>query len=119
MAYRLHASIRSDLIIRNVPVALAKSLYEGKDYAPLYGTSIDGGGIRGGALSWMEAGISMGKKIKKGPDKTLLAAATLKYVAAYMGAYMKVDEGTMTIVNDTLKLMNNVKGEMDDAVPTS
>jgi hypothetical protein len=119
MAFGFHTSVRSDLSIRNVPSALAKSLYEGKDYTPLYGTSIDGGGIRGGALGWMEAGISFGKKIKKGDDGTLLAAGTAKIVAAYMGAYMHVEEGGMNIVNDSTMQMNNINGELKYAVPTN
>ncbi len=119
MAFGFHASIRNDLSIRNVPASLAKSLYEGKDYAPLYGTTIDGSGIHAGTLSWIEAGISIGKKLRTKDGKVLLVAATGKLVAAYMGAYMKVDNGTLNIVNDTLMLPNHLDGQLNYGVPSS
>jgi hypothetical protein len=118
MAFAFHVSSRNDLSIRNVPSGLAKYLYEGKDYTPLYGTTINGEGIRAGGISWMEAGISFGKKIKKGDDNVLLIAGTGKVIGAIAGGFMKTNSGSMNIINDTTVLLNDLKGELDYASPT-
>ena len=119
MAFGFHTAFRNDGSIRNVPAPLAKYFYEGKDYAPLYGTSIDLQGLHGGAMTWAEAGISVGKVLNKDEENIWMVAVTLKYINAFQGAYLKVNSGSLNVVNDSIVYPDNLNAEFEYAVPNN
>jgi len=117
MAFGFHTAVRNDCSIRNVPATLAKYFYEGSNYSPLYGTNIDAQGLHGGALTWAEAGISVGKNLTKDEENNWLVAVTVKYINAFQGAYFKVNTGSINVVNDSIMYPDNLNAEFQYAVP--
>jgi hypothetical protein len=115
MAFGFHAAVRSDLSIRNVPASLAKVAFEGLPYAPLHNTDMSADGLRIGSLTWAETGISAGKMLKIGNEKVCLGAITVKYVAAFAGAYFQLDDASLNVANDSSFTLNNLSGELDYA----
>ncbi len=119
MAFGFHASVRTDLSVRNIPAQLAKFGYEGIVYTPLYGSSSNLAGVRMGELAWAEAGISAGKQLNKNADKKWLVAGTIKGIAAMQALSLNVESGSLNIMNDSIVTLTNFKGKMNTVLPGS
>jgi hypothetical protein len=117
-AFGFRPQLRTDLSVRGVPVAVSQLSYMGMKRANLEGTNVSLAGLNIGAMTWMQYGFSAGHQLSKNDDRIILGAASINFLNAYEGGYMKVTNGSIVIPDDSTLSLNNLSGTAAQAIST-
>jgi hypothetical protein len=117
-AFSFRPQFRTDLSVRGVPAAVSQLSYAGLKRANLEGTNVSLAGLNIGAMTWMQYSFSAGHQISRSDDRVILGAASLNFLNAYEGAYMKITNGSMAIPDDSTLSLNGLSGTAAQAVST-
>ena len=108
--FAFSTSLRTDLSVRHIDPVLAKVLYDGLAYVPIQGKSANLSGATLAGLSWIETSLSVGKQLTKSDSKKWLIGISGKYLTGIQGISVKLNSGRLSVINDTMLTLTNVKG---------
>jgi len=119
IALGFRAQIRTDISAHNIPADVAKLSYFGINRANLTGSSTDLKNLRIGSLSWMQYSLSVGMKLNQNIDRRWLMAASLNYLTAYEAAYVKINNGKLSLPDDSTLAIDGMSGTAAHAITTT
>jgi hypothetical protein len=118
-AFGFRPLLRNDLDVRNIPASIARLSYLGLKRANLEGTNVKLDDLTVGGLAWMQYSFSAGHQLQRNDERVVLAAASLNFLNALEGAYVKLNSGTMSIPDDSTLSLNNLEGTAAQAINTN
>lgn len=119
-SWGFHTALRSVASASDFPVDILKFFKEDLDYTPQQNIDFNGGDYESVSLVWAELGGTIGKKIyekrRMGDMDELNAAVTLKFLAGFESAFIKVNELDYRVPSGDVIAVNNLNGEYGHAV---
>jgi len=110
-AFGLYTGLRTVADARGVPESLSYYLAEGFQYAPLMGQRNNIRDLRIAGLAWGEIGFSYATIIGRRPDMLTLGGITVKRLFGIMGAGIRLDDWSYTVLDSTNMETHSLSGE--------
>jgi hypothetical protein len=118
-AWGVHLAARSAMSARNVPVHLAKFIYEGFDYEPQHGINYTAGPFKAAGLGWGEIGGTYARVLKKDTydHHILKAGITLNFLVGSYGLFIKSENIEYVVPTTQLLVVNKMYAQYGHSSP--
>ncbi len=116
-AFGIHASLRSDIDVRNLNYEVAKFLFEGSDYKPQQKLDLLASDNSISALAFGELGATIAQQFKAGTKGKLAFGITLNYLYGLSGAYIKNSGISYSFDNASLLTVPDLNADFGYAMP--